>query len=729
VRRTKAEAELLAKHRRKQDQDRIRAKTFLSQDIGRIPPIKNRNRRQKATASFRYFCEAYFPAIFFYKWSKDLLRVIRKIESVVVDGETLAVAMPRGSGKTRLCQAAALWAVLTWRHPYVKLIGAVVADAKKAITWFKDQLSGNPLLLEDFPEVCYPIHRIDNEGRKCPGQRHKGQRTNISWGIDAIVLPTIKGSRASGAIIECNSLEGHIRGAWKSMPDGSVARPTLAICDDPQTRESARSQGPGGQTTFRLQVINEDVQGLAGPDRQTAILVPCTVILPGDLADQLLDRKSYPNYRGERTRRFYSWPENKALWEEYRELRDRALRADEPLDESFAFYRKRQAKCGRAMDDPPKSCPDCKWRANCMDCGAQVDWADRLDDKRNLSAVQATMHAFYKYGPAGFAAEFQNDPLSSEAADKILTAAACAAKVNARAANEVPIECTEITAGLDVQQSSLWYVVIAWQPNFTGYILDYGVWPKQNRRVFTLRDVAEGPSNLAAKYPKRGIDGAIYAGLEELVPLLLNREYVKVGGAGLMRIGRLTIDLGGRWAAAVAAVKRKVGGAATTLCKGVGIRAGTKPMSSYKNNRKPGERHGEHWYMPQTRGTREFPYVAIDTNYWKSFIHAAFLTPAGDPGAMTIYGQPADHALFASHITAETFEPTHGYGRDVQEWTLRPQKPDNHWLDASVYAAVAASMQGIAAPNAAATGTGVVRRRRVSIDEMLARRNQIGGKT
>jgi phage terminase large subunit GpA-like protein len=164
-----------------------------------------------------------------------------------------------------------------------------------------------------------------------------------------------------------------------------------------------------------------------------------------------------------------------------------------------------------------------------------------------------------------------------------------------------------------------------------------------------------------------------------------------------MRIGRLTIDLGGRWASAVAAVKRKVGGAATVLSKGVGIKAGTWPMSSYK--RKLGERHGEHWYMPQTRGTREFPYVAIDTNYWKSFIHTAFLTPAGDPGAMTIYGQPDDHALFASHITAETFKATSGDNRNLQEWTLRPMRPDNHWLDASVYAAVAASMQGIKLPN------------------------------
>lgn len=686
----------MAASKRKYDRERIQGKTFLSQDIGRVPPTKNRNRRKKSTASFRYFCEAYLAQIFYLAWSKDLLRVIDKIERVVIRHQSFAVAMPRGSGKTMLCRAAALWAILTGRHKYVAVIGAVAAQSKDTVTWFKKQLSQNELLLADFPEVCYPIHAMDNEGRRCPGQRVLGKKTNIKWGIDRLIMPTIAKSKSSGAIIATASLDGHIRGLTYPMPDGSQARPTLALVDDPQTDESSRSQGPRGQTTIRLKTINETIRGLAGPSHKLGILVPCTVICAGDLSDRLLNHREFPAFRGERTKRLYAWPRNKGLWEEYHEAYDRCLLSDDGMKECHAIYRKARATCKQSLEEP-RPCETCPRVEVCMDAGAVVDWAARLDDPDNLSAIQATMHQFFDYKAEGFASEFQNEPLSMETADKILTAAACAAKVNNRAANEVPIECTEVTVGIDVQQSSLWYVVMGWRQNFTGYVLDYGVWPRQNRRVFSLADVVDSPNNLAAKYPKCGIEGAIQAGLEELVPLLLNRDYARAGGAGLMRVGRLTIDLGGRWASAVAAVKRKVGGAATTLCKGVGIKAGTKPMSSYK--RKPGEKHGEHWYMPQTKGTREFPYVAIDTNYWKSFIHAALLTPAGDPGAMTIYGQPADHALFASHITAETFVTTHGHGRDVQEWTLRPQRPDNHWLDASVYAAVAASMQGIKQPN------------------------------
>jgi len=485
--------------------------------------------------------------------------------------------------------------------------------------------------------------------------------------------------------------------------------------------ESARSQGPNGQTTYRLKTINQDVQGLAGPDQQTAVLIPCTVIEAGDLADQLLDRKLYPDYRGERTKRLYSWPTNKALWEEYREFREHAMQADLPLDEATEFYRGRMCSQGRKLDEA-QECGDCPHKANCMDCGAVVDWADRMDDPRNLSAVQAAMHAFFKFGAAGFAAEFQNEPLANAGGEAVLSAALCQMRYSGRNQHEVPLECTELTMGVDVQQSCLFYVVVGWRPDFTGHVVHYGVWPRQTRRVFTLRDIAGGPANLEAAYPGRGVEGTIQAGLEEFVGRALATDYVRTGG-GLMRLSRVLVD-SGKWDSTIAAVKHKVGGATMMLSKGVGIRAGTAPMSAKK--RKPGERAGDHWRMPNVQGTREFPHVAVDTNYWKAFIHAAFLTAPGDPGALTLFGDsPGIHSLFAAHITAETYQKTHGHGRDVQEWTIKPQRPDNHWFDAMVYAACAASVQGVTVPNRKEPPrVGIVRRKRVSIDELMARRNQ-----
>jgi phage terminase large subunit GpA-like protein len=330
-----------------------------------------------------------------------------------------------------------------------------------------------------------------------------------------------------------------------------------------------------------------------------------------------------------------------------------------------------------------------------MDCGAVVGWVHRIEDDARacLSAVQFAMDTFYDYGPAGFAAEFQNEPLDEAFGVGRLTADACAARFNGRPWREVPAECVEVTMAVDVQGCSLWYVVVAWKADFTGYVIDYGVWPEQPRASFTLSDIVGSPHSLQAQYHVGSIQAGVQAGLEELVKSSLAREFPKSGGGGVMQISRLLVD-SGAWKETIAAVKHRVGGVATVLCKGVGIKAGTRPMSMLK--RKPGEKHFHFGYMPLTKGTREFPFALIDTNYWKSFVHNSLMTPPGEPGAMTIFGNSAErHALFAQHITSETWEETEGHGRKVQEWTLRPPKDrDNHWLDATVYAAFAAAMLG-----------------------------------
>jgi len=113
-------------------------------------------------------------------------------------------------------------------------------------------------------------------------------------------------------------------------------------------------------------------------------------------------------------------------------------------------------------------------------------------------------------------------------------------------------------------------------------------------------------------------------------------------------------------------------------------RAGGRPMSMYR--RKPGEVHGHNGYFPNVRGTQGFPHVAVDVNWWKTFVHGRLAVASGDPGALTLYGKSADqHGLFAAHVAgSETWTVTQGYGRCVQEWQLNPARPDNHWLDCLV---------------------------------------------
>ena len=87
--------------------------------------------------------------------------------------------------------------------------------------------------------------------------------------------------------------------------------------------------------------------------------------------------------------------------------------------------------------------------------------------------------------------------------------------------------------------------------------------------------------------------------------------------------------------------------------------------------------------------------MVFDTNYWKSFVHARLAVPMGDAGCLSLFGRkPDQHRLFAEHLTSEYRVKTEGRGRTVDEWKLRLDGLDNHWLDALVGCTVAASMEG-----------------------------------
>ncbi|HUT56537.1 MAG TPA: hypothetical protein VNA25_01540 [Phycisphaerae bacterium] len=108
------------------------------------------------------------------------------------------------------------------------------------------------------------------------GQTLDGEPTRIHWTVDKVVMPTVAGSPASGAILVVTGLEGgNIRGQKHKLADGHVVRPDLAIIDDPQTTESAWSES---QSARREALLAGDVLGMAGPGKKIAAILCATVI-------------------------------------------------------------------------------------------------------------------------------------------------------------------------------------------------------------------------------------------------------------------------------------------------------------------------------------------------------------------------------------------------------------------------------------------------------------------
>ncbi len=660
----------------------------IGRDIGDIPEVVDPERKEEAATSFRYFCEAYFPETFCLPWSDDHLKVISKIETAVLRGGLFAMAMPRGSGKTTLAETACIWAMLTGAREFVCLIGSDAGHARSMLESIKVEFETNEQLLADYPEAVYPIHALERIHNRAKGQLCKGKHTRIVWTADEIVLPTISGSKASGAIIRVAGIESRIRGMKYKKADGRALRPSLVVLDDPQTDESARSDQ---QVRARMETLNGAILNLAGPGQKISGIMPCTVIRPGDMADQILDRDKHPAWQGERTKLVYSFPDNEKLWEKYAEIRADSFRNDGDGSEATEFYRKHLKQ---------------------MDAGAKIAWPERYNEDE-LSAIQHAMNLRLQDERA-FWAEYQNEPLPQDEGDgDQLTVEQIANKLNGQPKSQIPIGASHLTMFIDVQGKALFHTVVAWEDDFTGYVIDYGTYPDQERPYFTLRDIQKTLSRAA---PGAGLEGSIYTGLEKLTEDYLKRRWKRDDGAELT-IERCLIDA--NWGQSTDVVyqfcRQSAHANVVMPSHGRYVGASSVPFSEYK--RKRGERVGHHWRIPNVHGRRQVRHVLIDTNYWKSFVNTRLSVSMGDSGCLSLYGRkPSDHQLLAEHIAAEYRVRTEARGRVVDEWKLRAGGADNHWLDCLVGCAVAASIQGSVLPGTEAKGTAT--RKRVKLSEL-----------
>lgn len=667
----KLESELARRHR---EQTRRRKVRSSARDIGPIPPVEDPERRAAAVASLRLFCEIYLPQTFVLKWSADHLRVIERIETVALDGGLIALAMPRGSGKSSLSESGGMWATLTGHRQFVAIIGSDESAAASMLDSIKTEFETNDLLLADFPEVLYPIRALDGIANRAAGQTYNGASTHLLWSDKEIVLPTIEGSAGSGAIIRVAGITGRIRGMAFKRADGRKVRPDLAIIDDPQTNESAKSVS---QCQARLKVVTGAVLGLAGPGKKIAAVMPCTVIEPGDMADKILDRQKHPEWNGERTKLIYSWPTNAKLWDEYARIRADSLRAQGDIALATAFYAEHRSE---------------------MDAGAVVAWPERYGPDE-ISAVQNAVNLRLT-DEAAFFAEYQNDPLPEiSQTDEAITADLVMSRTSGLAHGSLTASANRVTAMIDVSQAVLWWGVVAWDETCDGTIVDYGAFPEQGRAYFTLRDAKHTLANLIKG---AGLEAQIFGGLDLLTNLIMAKRYRTPAGAEL-GVERLLIDA--NWGESTDTVydfALKSPHAAVILpSHGKGIGAASQPMAEWK--KRQGEKLGHGWRISASR--RGLRSVTYDTNSWKSFIAARLLTAPGDPGTLTIYGRDrAAHQMLADQMSSEFRVRTSGRGRTVDEWRLRPGR-DNHLWDIVTGCAVAASILGMpSSPPRRATG-------------------------
>lgn len=673
-----------------------RAKTAEAGEIGglvhecRDVPLRE-SFRGDLPGALRHF----FPVAFPLPFSADHMRCIELLQKVATEGGQFAIAMPRGFGKTTIAIRAAIWAVLYGHRRSCVLVAASSPMALKLLRSIKDELRYNQRLADLFPEACVPIRCLEGKPIRAASQTVNGVPTSIVWKADELVMPSVLGSVSSGARFGVAGItSGNIRGQQHTTVDGAVVRPDIVIADDPQDRESARSVT---QTNERLDILNGDVLGMAGPTQKLSCIVPCTVIHQGDLADQLLDRTKNPQWQGVRTKMLYSMPTHEQHWETYRDMRARGLREQKPAEYWNSYLRT-------------------NWDE--MHVGAVPAWPERMKPDE-ISPVQSAMNWYYD-SPAAFAAEAQNDPLKS-ATDTIeqLTALEVADKASGIQRGVVPGESTALTAFVDVQGKALFWLVAAFSPDFTGHVVDYGTFPDQKRMVFTLADIKRTASQA---FPGMSQEAVIYESLELLSGDLLGRVWVCQDGTQ-RRIDKLGVDSGWQTDTVYRWSRESVHSRAIQVAKGRGIGAKAVPMSDYQPRK--GEKIGHYWLTKTVGKAVPTRIVESDTNYWKTQAYRRLKMSRGDTGTVTLFGRTSDHPTLSAHFCSEFPVERSESGRQVWEWHLRSERPDNHWWDCLVGCFVLGSMLGCSMNTSQSRAYSQAKpRRTMTLAEMAGRANR-----
>lgn len=670
---------------------RSRRQSAAGRDIATgewVFPARDQRRRNACRMDFQRFCVEYMPETFALPWSDDHVKVISCIERAVLEGDLFAMAMPRGFGKTALCEAATLWSMLYGHHRFTVVIAADEGLARRILASMRVELEANDRMWGDFSEVCGPIRALEGIAARAAGQTFMGSPTRIEWSDEAAVLPTIPRmdwmdfDPPSGAKIEVCGLLGRIRGLKHKLASGETIRPSLVFIDDPQTDQSARSPI---QSAMRERVVSGAILGLAGPGKKISGLMAATVICQGDMADRLLDRDKHPQWRGERTKMVYAWPASEK-WVRYASLWADAKRAGRAPREAYELYSSNRAE---------------------MDDGAVVAWPEYVREGE-ISAIQCAINLRLERGEAAFEAEYQNDPRPTDIDDAAISGEIIDERRSGIDKGVVSARATSLVAFVDVQERLLYYMVVAFEGNFTSQIVDYGTFPEQVG-VFTA---ATAPRTLATVVGAGGLEAAVRNGLDRLVGALSARLWRR--GDGWAKVDRILVDA--NWQTDVVYEFCRTGVAIPAHGRYVG--ASSIPIDEYAI--REGERVGQGWrYGLPSRSGRTVRRIIFDANLWKSFTRARLLTPVGAIGSCLLWGNPTtDHQLLTDHLVSEYSVRVTGRHRIVDEWKRRPKHTENHWWDCLVGCHVAASMGDVSLPGTVPAKTA---RRRVSYAEMQQR--------
>lgn len=640
-----------------------------------IPRCKDRRRRNRLEKDDVKWLMYYFApesgseSPFTYEFTVQQREMIAAIRRAITDGGDQALAASRGEGKSTLFERMLLKYTLSGVVSFSVLFAATGSAAEDALDSIKAEIENNSRLAEDYPEVCIPVQALENTPSRAhyqlvSGTRHDNKKpfefasSKFTWCGQEISMPKVPGSPCSGAIIATRGLDSAVRGVKKRG-----RRVDVAGIDDPDTEETVRSEEQAAKLETR---IDRAIAGLGSQKRRVARIMLTTLQNRNCVSYKFTDPTQKPSWNGKRFRFLITPPERADLWEEYVEHK----KADwvGGTNTALEFYVANR---------------------DAMEAGAVVANPNRYSHGE-LSALQHYFNEVARIGPEAVATEYDNDPPEEESSiESGISAGRIQRQLSGYPRRIVPPECKLLSRGIDVQKAGLHVVVKAWRPDATNYVVDYEFFETHGT--------------------KYGSDDGLEFAIRRAILSYMDRAepYTTLDGVELP-VAMTLIDSG--WQAPAVYQACAEIGLGIYPAKGHGKSHGCATLNFHDALKRTQDRKpGDGWFMQRQKGNLWL--VHCDTDRWKAFEHARWMTQEGRPGAAYLYGEITDeerrfiekrlprdskeHFSFAKHLTAEVETEDVIRGKVARVWKVKAGRVQNHYLDASYLADVAAAMQGI----------------------------------
>lgn len=631
-----------------------------------IPEPLNIERRLACLSNPELLLKTYFASVFAQPFTQDRSAMLQAIIDAAIYGGDQSIAGPRGEGKSRLAIYGSLVLMLTGLSHFPIVIGKSQSKAQSDLKTIREQLQQNDLFIADFPEIGVPFQRVGGWSSRARLQTVNGVLTNIEIAPDHFIFPKLTMGQlgwececdpiSNGQIMACLGIDGPIRGT--NIRD---QRPTLAIIDDIENRESVNSDILIAKNE---EIIEADIGGLGQSGKRISRVLLCTTQNRKCIAYRYTDPKIKPSWRGKRYRKLVKQPDRIDLVTQYIEMRQSRSADDPDAREAFRFWRDNQST---------------------IENGSQVSNPFAFDDRLHadgepleLSAVHAYYNQVADRGQKAVSTEDDNDP-PEEAGPQTsgITSEMIMGRLSGLERGQLPANTMCLTAGIDLGKYRCHWTITAWWRGGGGVVVDYGV-----------AEVVGTETEMTKEASEPAIFRALLAWRDEL----LRREFVDATGTN-RKVDAVFIDSGDFSDAAYEFV-RQVGGSPFYCSKG---------MNPYRQPResKAGTKVHSHLHSAHQPDQRIWLYH-LDTDYWKSFIHERFLTPTFDENnmlttaALSLFDpiKARKHLSFSQHIVAEEYVTEFTEGKGTKTY-WRPVNQNNHWLDATCYAAAAAGALGV----------------------------------